>query len=141
VCPESEFEHVDDDLRDDMVGFILRQVDSRGGGIILFHDIHAYTASQLGGIIDRLEDAGYTFTSVDDADVFPALNSVARIDAAKLEPDVTRALPWHPRLSRSRERAARGGNSIMHGRLPDALRVEVRDGRDPSGGTFGGTST
>jgi peptidoglycan/xylan/chitin deacetylase (PgdA/CDA1 family) len=77
VCPESVFEHVDDDLRDDMVGFILRQVDSRGGGIILFHDIHAYTASQLGGIIDRLQSEGYTFTSLDDTAVFPTLNGVA----------------------------------------------------------------
>lgn len=74
VCPASEFEHVDDDLRDDMVGFILRQVESRQGGIILFHDIHAYTAAQLGVIIERLEAEGYTFTSLDDADVFPALN-------------------------------------------------------------------
>jgi peptidoglycan-N-acetylglucosamine deacetylase len=79
VCPETEFEHVDDDLRDDMVGFIMRQVDRRGGGIILFHDIHAYTASQLGGIIDRLQDEGYTFTSLDDAEVFPALNTVGPV--------------------------------------------------------------
>jgi peptidoglycan-N-acetylglucosamine deacetylase len=74
VCPESEFEHVDDDLRDDMVGFILRQVNSRQGGIILFHDIHAYTAAQLPVIIERLQAEGYTFTSIDDAAVFPALN-------------------------------------------------------------------
>ncbi len=76
VCPESEFEHVNDDLRDDMVGFVMRQVNSRGGGIILFHDIHAYTASQLGVIIDRLSAEGYTFTSLDDTAVFPALNTV-----------------------------------------------------------------
>ena len=74
VCPESEFEHVDDDLRDDMVGFVMRQVESRQGGIILFHDIHAYTASQLGGIIDRLQAEGYAFTSIDDPSVFPMLN-------------------------------------------------------------------
>jgi peptidoglycan/xylan/chitin deacetylase (PgdA/CDA1 family) len=74
VCPASEFEHVDDDLRDDMVGFVMRQVESRQGGIILFHDIHAYTASQLGVIIERLLDEGYSFTSIDDASVFPALN-------------------------------------------------------------------
>ncbi len=74
VCPASEFEHVDDDLRDDMVGFILRQVDRHQGGIILFHDIHAYTAAQLDGIIERLQSEGYAFTSIDDATVFPALN-------------------------------------------------------------------
>jgi peptidoglycan/xylan/chitin deacetylase (PgdA/CDA1 family) len=84
VCPESEFEHVDDDLRDDMIGFIMRQVDSRGGGIILFHDIHAYTASQLGAIIDRLEDEGYTFTSLDDTAVFPALNGASARTTANL---------------------------------------------------------
>jgi peptidoglycan/xylan/chitin deacetylase (PgdA/CDA1 family) len=74
VCPPAEFEHVDDDLRDDMVGFVLRQVESRQGGIILFHDIHAYTASQLPIVIDRLEAEGYTFTSIDDPEVFPLLN-------------------------------------------------------------------
>jgi peptidoglycan/xylan/chitin deacetylase (PgdA/CDA1 family) len=76
VCPAEEFEHVDDDLREDMVGWILRQVDRRQGGIILMHDIHAYTASQLDGIIERLRAEGYTFTSIDDAAVFPALNGV-----------------------------------------------------------------
>lgn len=75
VCPASEFQHVDDDLRNDMVGFVLRQVDRRQGGIILFHDIHAYTAAQLEGIIMRLQAGGYTFTSLDDTSVFPALNN------------------------------------------------------------------
>jgi peptidoglycan-N-acetylglucosamine deacetylase len=74
VCPASEFQHVDDDLRQDMAGWVMRQVERRQGGIILFHDIHAYTASQLGTIIERLLAAGYSFTSVDDAEVFPVLN-------------------------------------------------------------------
>jgi peptidoglycan-N-acetylglucosamine deacetylase len=74
VCPASEFQHVDDDLRQDMPGWVMRQVERRQGGIILFHDIHAYTAGQLGGIIERLLTAGYSFTSIDDASVFPTLN-------------------------------------------------------------------
>jgi peptidoglycan-N-acetylglucosamine deacetylase len=80
VCPAEEFEHVDDDLRDDMVGWILRQVDGRKGGIILMHDIHAYTAAQLDLIIERLLAEGYTFTSIDDAAVFPLLNGAPAAD-------------------------------------------------------------
>ncbi len=77
VCPRSQFQYVDDDLRSDMVGYTMRQVRARGGGIVLFHDIHAYTAEQLDVVITQLKAEGYSFTNLTDASVFPLLNEVA----------------------------------------------------------------
>jgi peptidoglycan/xylan/chitin deacetylase (PgdA/CDA1 family) len=73
-CPRSTFRHVDDRYRDDMAALTLSQVESTGGGIVLFHDIHANTANSLEGIIETLEDRGFTFVNVDDAATFPLLN-------------------------------------------------------------------
>ena len=79
-CPESTFRYVDDDVRDDMAAYVMRQAKSRGGGILLFHDIHPYTADALGGIIEMLKDAGYRFTGIDDKTVFPRLNDLPERD-------------------------------------------------------------
>ncbi|MCS6800200.1 MAG: polysaccharide deacetylase family protein [Myxococcota bacterium] len=73
-CSRSRFRYVDDDVRGDMVAYVLRQVRARGGGILLFHDVHAWTASQLDRLIRALKAEGYRFTSLDDAAVFPKLN-------------------------------------------------------------------
>jgi hypothetical protein len=74
TCPASKFQYVDNDLRSDMKGYVMRQVRKRGGGIVLFHDIHAYTAAQLDGIITQLKAEGFTFTAIEDATTFPLLN-------------------------------------------------------------------
>jgi peptidoglycan/xylan/chitin deacetylase (PgdA/CDA1 family) len=79
-CPESTFRYVDDDVRDDMPAYVMRQAKSRGGGILLFHDIHSYTTDALEGIIEMLKDAGYRFTGIDDETVFPRLNDVPERD-------------------------------------------------------------
>ena len=47
-----------------------------GGGVILFHDIHAYTVSKLDEILTALEGAGFSFVGADDSSVFPLLNGV-----------------------------------------------------------------
>lgn len=73
-CHPSTFKHVPDAKRDDMVGFTVDQVVARGGGVVLFHDIHANTAATLPEIIDALTDRGFSFTNVDDLGVFPLLN-------------------------------------------------------------------
>lgn len=73
-CPASRFRHVPDSVRNDMPGWTMQQVRSKGGGIVLFHDIHQYTADALPGIISRMRDEGYTFTNLDDTSVFPLLN-------------------------------------------------------------------
>jgi peptidoglycan/xylan/chitin deacetylase (PgdA/CDA1 family) len=73
-CNASTFRHVPDGYRDDMVGYVLSQVRSYNGGIVLFHDVHGSTADALPQVLDALIAAGYTFTSLDDAEAFPRLN-------------------------------------------------------------------
>jgi len=73
-CPASRFQHVPNDFRDDMVGWTMQQVRAKGGGIVLMHDIHAYTANTLPSMIARMRGEGYTFTNLDDAETFPLLN-------------------------------------------------------------------
>ncbi len=79
-CPASKFRYVDDDMRNNMRGYTMRQIRRRGGGIVLFHDIHRYTADQLEPLLDTLIEEGYRFTSIDDEDVFPRLNRVTDTD-------------------------------------------------------------
>jgi peptidoglycan/xylan/chitin deacetylase (PgdA/CDA1 family) len=76
VCPERVFQYVPDAYREDMKAFVLEQAERNGGGILLFHDIHRHTALSLEGIIGALEDAGFTFTSLDDLTTFPLLNGI-----------------------------------------------------------------
>lgn len=75
-CSPSTFKHVPDSQRDDMVGFTVDQVRAKGGGIVLFHDIHANTAASVEPIIEQLQSEGFTFTNVDDTTTFPLLNGV-----------------------------------------------------------------
>lgn len=75
-CAASTFQYVDDELRDDMQGWVMKQVPRLNGGILLFHDIHKNTADSLDGIIKALQDGGYSFTNIDDVDTFPALNGI-----------------------------------------------------------------
>lgn len=73
-CPASVFRYVDDDVRDDMVEYVMRQVRRHDGGVVLFHDVHAYTAGTIETVIQTLIAEGFTFTSLDDAETFPLLN-------------------------------------------------------------------
>lgn len=73
-CDPGTFKFVPDSKRDDMVGFTVDQVVAKGGGIVLFHDIHANTAANLGEVIEQIESKGFSFTNVDDLGVFPLLN-------------------------------------------------------------------
>ncbi len=73
-CSSSTFGSVPDQYRDDFAGLTLYQAGIRDGGILLFHDIHSYTAENLDGLLTRLEEEGYTFTTLDDASTFPQLN-------------------------------------------------------------------
>lgn len=76
VCPKSTFRYVPDDMRDSMTRYVMSQVRSTNGGIILFHDIHPSTANELDGILTTLEQAGYTFVRLDDHAAFPKLHNV-----------------------------------------------------------------
>ncbi len=73
-CSPSTFAHVPDRYRGDFVGWIVSQAQSRGGGVMLMHDIQSYTASQLDSVLTALEEAGFEFVGLDDATVFPQLN-------------------------------------------------------------------
>ncbi len=73
-CPESRFAHVPDSFRNDMIGWTMSQVNAKSGGIVLFHDIHEYTADTLPDMIAKLRSDGYSFTNLDNAAVFPLLN-------------------------------------------------------------------
>jgi peptidoglycan/xylan/chitin deacetylase (PgdA/CDA1 family) len=76
-CPASTFKYVPDSYRRDMTGYVLDQLKSFNGGIVLFHDIHGYTARNLDALMTEFEERGYTFTTVDDVAAFPNLNGAA----------------------------------------------------------------
>lgn len=76
TCKKSTFKYVPDNMRSDIKAYVLSQVHSTGGGIILFHDIHAFTANHLDGLLTTLEEEGYTFVRLDDTTVFPRLNGL-----------------------------------------------------------------
>ncbi len=59
-CKKSTFRYVPDEFRDDMGAYILSQVRSTNGGIVLFHDVHQSTADNLDAILTALENEGYT---------------------------------------------------------------------------------
>lgn len=73
-CSPSTFRHVPDSYRSDIAGFVLSQARSKGGGVLLFHDIHSYTVSKLDTILTRLEQDGFTFVPLSDTATFPLLN-------------------------------------------------------------------
>lgn len=75
TCKRSVFRYVDDAFRSDMAGFVLSQVRSREGGILLFHDVHAYTADTLESIIQRLLSEGYRFAPIDTLAILPDLHA------------------------------------------------------------------
>ncbi len=75
-CSPATFRYVDDSLRNNIVGYVVKQAKSVGGGVILFHDIHSYTVAHLDDILTALEEQGFTFTTLDDTQTFPKLNGV-----------------------------------------------------------------
>jgi peptidoglycan/xylan/chitin deacetylase (PgdA/CDA1 family) len=76
-CAKSTFKYVPDEYRSDMAGYVLSQAKSVGGGVLLFHDIHGYTVSQLDNILTKLEQNGFKFVSLSDATTFPKLNGTS----------------------------------------------------------------
>ncbi len=73
-CHPDTFRYVPDSFRSDMVGYTLSQVRKRGGGVVLFHDIHQNTADSLEAVLSTLQNEGFTFVNVDDTATFPVLN-------------------------------------------------------------------
>jgi hypothetical protein len=73
-CDASVFKYVETQYRDDMVGFIVSQAKSLGGGVLLMHDIHSNSAKNLDAVLTALESAGFSFVGIDDTSTFPLLN-------------------------------------------------------------------
>jgi peptidoglycan/xylan/chitin deacetylase (PgdA/CDA1 family) len=73
-CDASVFKYVDSQYRDNMVGYIVSQAQQLGGGVMLMHDIHSYSANMLDEVLTALEQAGFSFVAINDTSVFPKLN-------------------------------------------------------------------
>lgn len=73
-CKASTFQYVPTSYRGDLKGYVLSQLGTRQGGIILFHDIHSNTANNLEAILTAIEAQGYRFVALNDATTFPLLN-------------------------------------------------------------------
>lgn len=75
TCKPSTFRYVPDDMRNSMMAYVMTQVRQKGGGIVLFHDIHPNTANQLDAILTALEADGFSFARLDDASMLPRLHA------------------------------------------------------------------
>jgi hypothetical protein len=75
-CSRATFKHVPNSFRHDFVGYTMHQIRARDGGIVLFHDIHQFTANNVETIIGNLESEGFSFTNIDDTATFPRLNGI-----------------------------------------------------------------
>ena len=80
VCTRDDYWRIPEEYEADMRGFTMEQVRRFDGGVVLFHDIHPYTAAALPDILQQLVDEGYTFVSLDDFEAYPRLNSGDPID-------------------------------------------------------------
>ncbi|HEY3352081.1 MAG TPA: polysaccharide deacetylase family protein [Polyangia bacterium] len=76
-CSPATFRYVADQYRRDINGYVVSQAKATGGGVLLFHDVHAWTVAHLDAVLTSLEDAGFTFVRLDDTTTFPKLNGVA----------------------------------------------------------------
>jgi peptidoglycan/xylan/chitin deacetylase (PgdA/CDA1 family) len=79
-CEPADYWRVPAEHAGDMRGWIVEQVDRFDGGVLLFHDIHGYTADTLQGVIDDLAGRGYAFVALDDPAAFPLLSAGTPVD-------------------------------------------------------------
>ncbi len=100
-CDQGGYWRIPDGYEDDMLGNIMMQIERFDGGIMLFHDIHQYTADSLEEVIVEAQAAGYTFTSLDDTEAFPLLNAGDYYDfpwvgePCHLDDDTCWQVEWH----------------------------------------------
>jgi hypothetical protein len=80
VCTTEDYWRVPPEFQTDMIGLTMAQVRRFDGGVILFHDIHPFTADQLPLLMDQLLDEGFTFAALDDAAAMPNLNAGTPVD-------------------------------------------------------------
>jgi peptidoglycan-N-acetylglucosamine deacetylase len=75
VCTTEDYWRVPPEYQADMIGFTMEQIRRFDGGVVLFHDIHTFTADELPILLDQLLDEGFTFAALDDAAALPNLNA------------------------------------------------------------------
>lgn len=73
ICLHEDYWRVPEEYEDDMIGLSMEQIRRFDGGIVLFHDIHTWTADQLGPFIEAALAEGFRFTTITDEAVFPNL--------------------------------------------------------------------
>ncbi len=79
-CLQSDYWRIPREYEHDMLGFVEEQVARFDGGVILMHDIHAYTADHLSALIEMLLSQGYTIVPLSDLHAFPRLNAGDPVD-------------------------------------------------------------
>lgn len=72
-CSEGDYWRVPAGYRGDMLGHTVDQILESDGGMVLFHDVWAFTAEELEGVILELKAAGFRFAALDEVAVFPRL--------------------------------------------------------------------
>jgi peptidoglycan/xylan/chitin deacetylase (PgdA/CDA1 family) len=73
ICLNEDYWRVPVAYEADMIGLSMEQIRRFDGGIVLFHDIHTWTAEQLGPFIEAALAEGFRFTTITDTEVFPNL--------------------------------------------------------------------
>ena len=79
-CLQSDYWRIPAEYEHDMHGFVREQVARFDGGVILLHDIHAFTAASLDRLIRELLDGGYDIVPLSDIRAFPRLNDGDPVD-------------------------------------------------------------
>lgn len=64
--------------KNDLKGHVLKLIERKKGGIVLFHDIHASTVDIIEPLIIELKERGYQFVNLDDSDVLHSLKTYER---------------------------------------------------------------
>lgn len=88
----------------------ISRINSQGGGVALFHDIHQATARNIDAIVRSLQSSGYKFVRVDNKTYFPNLNkglsgpaSGSNTPQTTIIPELTTATPQPKRNYRTQE--------------------------------------
>lgn len=78
TCAESLVPSIPEEFRSDLSGWVVQRYHEKGGGVVLLHDIHPNTLSELAAIIAGLESAGARFVDLEDLTLFPQLNAAVQ---------------------------------------------------------------
>ena len=61
-------------MRRDLAKYAVSEIKKKNGGVVVFQDLNAHTADKLPEIISTLRDEGFSFTNIDDSQIYPSLN-------------------------------------------------------------------